>query len=101
MSDDGGPLFKSDVDPAPPLRGSGTAIAGFVLGILSVILLFIPFNVIISGLISLSGVILSWIGRRSARSGLANAGLLLSGIALLLMIVTYVCLLSSMLGKHH
>jgi hypothetical protein len=65
---------------APPEKGSGLAIAGLVLGIVSLVLSFFWFC---SPPISIVGIVLSALGRRSiSRRTMATVGLVLSIIAL-------------------
>jgi hypothetical protein len=98
-ADDGGPIFPSD--EAPATSGGRFAIAGFVLGIISVLLLFLPNLPFLMTITSILGIIFSWIGRKSPRSGLANAGLLLSSITLLVLIVGAICIIASTINKGH
>ncbi|HEX4205959.1 MAG TPA: hypothetical protein VHZ51_17535, partial [Ktedonobacteraceae bacterium] len=94
------PIFGSDAGLARPLRNGSTAITGFVLGVFSVLIaFFLPVSPIFPIFLSIAGVVFSWLGRRSPRRGLANAGLMLSGISLLFIIIASLCLLGSNLHK--
>lgn len=70
------------VPMAPPEKGGGLAIAGLVLGIISMIAWLIP----LFGIpISIVGIILAALGRRSiSRRTLATVGLVLSIVAIVL-----------------
>jgi hypothetical protein len=67
---------------APPEKGQGMAVAGLVLGIISMIAWLLPF---IGLPISVIGIVLAALGRRSvSRRKMATVGLVLSIIALVL-----------------
>lgn len=72
--------------PAPPVNDAsgGLAIAGLILGIISVLSCFIP---IFGAVVAIPGIVLSVLGRRSvSRKGIATAGLVLSIISIVLTI---------------
>lgn len=95
------PIFESDAGLARSSRSGSTAIAGFVLGVLSVLVaFFLPVSPIFSIFLSIVGVICSWLGRRSQRRGLANAGLVLASISLLFVVVASLCVLGEAMGRH-
>ena len=74
--------------------GGGLAIAGMVLGIICIVLCWIPFMDVILGIV---GLVLSLLGRRSsARSGIAIAGLVCSVIGLALSVIITLAALSRM-----
>lgn len=68
--------------PVQPERGRGLALAGMILGIISMVAWLLP----LTGYpIAIVGLILSILGRRSVtRKGMALAGIILSAIALAL-----------------
>lgn len=71
--------------PSPPKTDRYVlAIISLVLGILNLCAWFIPFC---GGPLALVGIILGVFGLNSSRKGLAIAGIVLSGIALLLTII--------------
>lgn len=73
-------------------QGDGLAIAGLVLGIISIVLCWIPLFDLVIGIV---GLILSLLGRRSlSRRGLAIAGLVCSIIGLILSLIITVAVLS-------
>lgn len=64
--------------------GAGKAIAGFILGLFGLVAWCIP----LLGLpINITGLVLSIKGRTSSHGGLAIAGIVLSGIGLLLTVI--------------
>lgn len=74
--------------PRPHDQGGGLAIAGLVLGIISMIAWLLP---ICGGLTSIIGIVLSALGRRSvSHRTMATVGLVLSIIALVLTIANAV-----------
>jgi uncharacterized membrane protein len=79
------------VVPAEP--GRGIALAGFILGLVSLFTSWIPFLGI---LVSVVGIILSAMGQRSiSRKGLAIAGLVLSIITLVITVIVTIAILAS------
>lgn len=77
----------------PPVRGSnGLATAGFVLGLLGMLLSWIPVINIIGIILGVLGVVLAGVGlakskRANAGKGLAIAGIVLGGLAVLFAIL--------------
>lgn len=72
--------------PAEP--GSGQAVAGFVLGIVSTVFAFIPCLGLIAPVTGIVGLILSILGRKSVtRHGLAITGIVLSSIGIGLSVI--------------
>ena len=68
--------------PAPAARGgSGLAITGFVLGIVSLIAWLLP---IIGLPVAIIGLVLSFLGTRGSSRGLAIAGIVVGAIGLIL-----------------
>lgn len=73
-------------------QGGGLAIAGLVLGIISIVFCWIPLFDILIGIV---GLVLSLLGRRSlSRHGIAIAGLVCSIIGLILSLIITVAVLS-------
>jgi len=70
--------------PAPVSDKKGFAIASLILGILS---LCASVGWFCGGPISIIGLVLGFLGRRSIGKGLATAGIILSAVGLLLTIV--------------
>lgn len=81
--------FTSDPSAAPlppPSGGNGFAVTGLVLGILSLVLFFIPFLGILLGLLGLifGGVGIGRANRVGKGKGMAVAGLVMGILGLLL-----------------
>ena len=77
------PVYPYPATPQPE-RGRGLAIAGMILGIISMVAWLLPFLGFPTAIV---GLILSILGRRSVtRKGMALAGIILSSIALALSI---------------
>lgn len=80
------------VPGAQSSQGSGMAVAGLVLGIISIVFCWIPFVDLLIGII---GLVLSLLGRRSlSRRGIAIAGLVCSIIGLVLTVIITIAALS-------
>ena len=80
------------VPVAPPEPGRALAIAGLIVGIIS-LFTWLPF---LGFPISIVGIILSAIGQRSvSRKGMAVAGLVLSIVTLILTLITTIAFLAS------
>lgn len=72
------------VTPAPPEPGSGSAIAGFIIGIFALILWWIP---VLGSLVPVTSLIFSLVGRRAhSKAGFSITGIILSIFALALSI---------------
>ncbi|HEY9078083.1 MAG TPA: DUF4190 domain-containing protein [Anaerolineaceae bacterium] len=77
-------IYNPPVEPVTPQRGNGMGIASLVLGILGLCAWFIP----LCGFpVSIVGLILGFLGINSTGKGMAIAGLILSGICLLLSLI--------------
>lgn len=87
-------MSMSQVDP-----DRGKAIAGLVLGIVALVIWLIPFvGALTSIVLSILGIVFSSQGRRSVTAGgMANAGLVLSIIAVILVPVLLLCSLGTVL----
>ncbi len=73
------------VPSVQPTQGGGIAVAGLVLGIVSIVFFWIP---VFDVLLSIVGLVLSLLGRRSlSRRGMALAGLICSIIGLVLALI--------------
>ena len=73
--------------PAPTGNRQGLAIASLVLGIVNLCAWLLP---ICGGPLALVGIVLGILGLNSSRRGMAIAGIVISGIALLLVILNAV-----------
>jgi hypothetical protein len=80
------PYSPYGVPAAPPDRGSGFAIAGLVLGIVSIVAAILP----ICGFpVSIVGIVMAALGRRSlSRRTMATVGLVLSIIGIVLAVLS-------------
>jgi hypothetical protein len=78
------PAPASGPVPTAPSGGKGLAIASLVLGIINLCSWIIP---LCGGPLSIIGIVLGVLGLKSAGRNMAIAGLVLSGLALLLVII--------------
>ncbi len=85
------------VPPVPPAQPmplvndrKGLAIASLVLGILSLCLVWFPVVGVVGLIGSVIGLVLGIMGLKSSLKGIAIAGIVISGISLLIGIVTVV-----------
>jgi hypothetical protein len=79
---------NSDSSESPPQGYSGVSIAGFICGIVAIVLPFIPCMGLLAGLTALAGIICSIIGlvqakKKNRKRGLAIAGLTCSIFAII------------------
>ncbi len=82
----GAPPQYYAVPPREP--GRGQALAGMILGIISLVICWIP---LLGIPVSIVGLILALLGRRSvSRKGMALAGIILSAIGLILTIIVFI-----------
>ena len=87
--------------PPPRTENNGLAIAGFVLGIIGLLIAFIPFVGFFGALLALVGLVLAVVGLLRAgergNRGLAIAGIVCSAIALIISIL-YTVVFAGFLG---
>ncbi len=63
--------------------GNGSAVAGFVLGLLGLIVSIVPlFVFVFPGILDILGIVFSAIGRRNAQRGAPQGGLATAGLVL-------------------
>ena len=75
----------------PEEPGSGQAVAGMVLGIISVVFAFIPCMGLISVVTGVIGLVMGIMGRKAvSRHGMAVAGIVLSSIGIGLSVVFFI-----------
>lgn len=79
------------IHPAPPSQSNGVGIAGFVLALISVFLGWIP---VLGWIMWFLGLLFSFIGIFKVPRGLAIAGLVISLIGLILLLVVFGALVS-------
>ena len=75
------------VSTPAPVSGKGLAIASLILGILS---LCASVGWFCGGPLSIVGLILGFLGRKPASKGLATAGIILSGVGLVLTVIFFI-----------
>ncbi|HJT59559.1 MAG TPA: hypothetical protein VJ761_23825 [Ktedonobacteraceae bacterium] len=87
------PVPNQGMFVVPTEPGRGIALAGFILGLVSIFTSWIPF---LGMIVSIVGIILSAMGQRSiSRKGLAIAGLILSILTLIVALILTIAILAS------
>ncbi len=94
------PVSPNPPAPALPAQGDrrGLGIASLVLGIVSLCLIWIPLVNVLGMIGCAVGLILGILGMKSSAKGMAIAGVVLSGISLVIVVVSFVVLGGLMLA---
>jgi hypothetical protein len=83
--------------PRPPAPSNGQATAGFVCGLVGLVICLIPFGIFIGGIVAVVGIVFGVLGRGRARQvgtgqGMATAGAVMGALALVVGVVWLIAL---------
>ena len=93
-------MYQQPYQPQQPQPGKGLAITSMVLGIVSVVLFWIPYVDILTLLLGITALILGIVAGKKGKNGMATAGSgdVLSGIIGALLALSLTCFDAACLG---
>ena len=83
-------MYQQPYQPQQPQPGKGLAITSMVLGIVSVVLFWIPYVDILTLLLGIAALVMGIIAGKKAKNGMAVAGIVLGIIGTVLSLISFI-----------